>query len=97
MGSAGDLNPALPIQSRYANLPTTDSQKLLIKMKNCWPAVFKLNFQLFVDNKLQKKLIPGIEKTQKEIVIKFLVHYLRSCRGATYKSDWYLMNTPPYS
>ena len=55
--------------------------------KNCSLAVFKLNFQTFVDNKLQKKLNPGLDKTQKEIVIKFLVHYLHSSRGATYKSD----------
>ena len=65
-------------------------------MKNCSPAVFKLNFQTFVDNKLQKKLNPGLDKTQKEIVIKFLVHYLRSCRGANHKSDSYLITTPPY-
>ena len=35
---------------RYANLPTTESQKLLVKMKNCCPAFLKLNFQTFLDN-----------------------------------------------
>ena len=46
-------------------------------MKNCLPAVFKLKFQTFLGNELQKKLYPGLSKTQKVIVIKFLATYLR--------------------
>ena len=92
----GNWTPRSRSKVSYANLPTTDLQKLLVKMKNCSPAVFKLKFQTFLGKELQKKLYPGLGKTQKEIVIKFLVHYLHSSRGATYKSDWYLMNTPPY-
>ena len=65
-------------------------------MKNCSPAVFKLKFQTFLGNELQKNLYPGLGKTQKEIVIKFLVRYLRSFRGANHKSDSYLLTTPPY-
>ena len=92
----GNWTPRSRSKVSYANLPTTDLQKLLVKMKNCSPAVFKLKFQTFVDYELQKKLYPGLDKTQKEIVIKFLVHYLRPRRGASRKSDWYLMTTPPY-
>ena len=56
-------------------------------MKNFSPAVFKLKFQTFLDNEIQKELYPGLDKIQKEIVIKFLVHYLHSCGGAIHKSD----------
>ena len=65
-------------------------------MKNCSPAVFKLKFQTFLDNEVQKELYPGLDKIQKGIVIKFLVHYLSSCRGVNQKSDLYLMTTTPY-
>ena len=64
-------------------------------MKNFSPAVFKLKFQKFLDNETQKELYPGLDKIQKEFFIKFLVHYLRFCRGANQKSDWYLMTTLP--
>ena len=65
-------------------------------MKKCSPAVFKPKFQTFLDNEVQKELYSGLDKIQKEIVIKFLVHYLSSCRGVNQKSDLYLMTTPPY-
>ena len=94
IGSYGESNPALPIQSQVSLPPNHQLMKIAWKYgkfeKNCEPGYLILEFFQIFNNETEKYCGADQEKSSKKIVNKFLVACLSH---STYDNNFRLSCT----